>query len=88
MDAYPYAWLFFVPFIVATSFAILNLFIGIIVDSMQIAQPAEASATADGGGDDGAVLAEVRALRDEVASLRCLLEADRRARGSDGDAAG
>lgn len=35
MDLFPYAWLFFVPFIVVTSFAVLNLFIGIIVDAMQ-----------------------------------------------------
>ena len=35
MEIYPWAWLFFVPFIIITSFAVLNLFIGIIVDSMQ-----------------------------------------------------
>jgi voltage-gated sodium channel len=38
MELYPYAWLFFVPFIIITSFAVLNLFIGIIVDAMQMAQ--------------------------------------------------
>ena len=35
MKEYPLAWLFFVPFILVTTFAILNLFIGIIVDAMQ-----------------------------------------------------
>jgi len=35
MEVYPYAWVFFVPFILVTSFAIINLFIGVIVDSMQ-----------------------------------------------------
>ena len=35
MKEYPLAWLFFVPFILITTFAILNLFIGIIVDAMQ-----------------------------------------------------
>jgi len=35
MEIYPYAWVFFVPFILVTSFAIINLFIGVIVDSMQ-----------------------------------------------------
>lgn len=35
MEFYPWAWIFFVPFIIVTSFAVLNLFIGIIVDSMQ-----------------------------------------------------
>ncbi|MFM1814394.1 MAG: hypothetical protein RLZ98_1089 [Pseudomonadota bacterium] len=37
MELFPYAWLFFVPFIIVTSFAVLNLFIGIIVDAMQSA---------------------------------------------------
>ncbi len=35
MEIYPWSWLFFIPFIIVTSFAVLNLFIGIIVDSMQ-----------------------------------------------------
>ncbi len=35
METYPYAWIFFVPFILVTSFAVINLFIGVIVDSMQ-----------------------------------------------------
>ena len=35
MELFPYAWVFFVPFIVITSFAVLNLFIVIIVDAMQ-----------------------------------------------------
>ena len=34
MDVYPYAWIFFVPFILITSFAVINLFIGVIVNSM------------------------------------------------------
>ena len=35
MEEYPYAWAFFVPFILVTTFAVLKLFIGIIVDAMQ-----------------------------------------------------
>ena len=35
MDSFSWAWAFFVPFILVTSFAVLNLFIGIIVDAMQ-----------------------------------------------------
>jgi len=38
MEIFPESWLFFVPFIIVTSFAVLNLFIGIIVDAMQVAQ--------------------------------------------------
>lgn len=35
MEVFPYAWLFFVPFILVTTFATLNLLIGVIVNSMQ-----------------------------------------------------
>lgn len=35
MKIFPQSWIFFVPFIIITSFAVLNLFIGIIVDAMQ-----------------------------------------------------
>lgn len=35
MELYPYAWLFFVPFILVTTFAALNLLIGVVVNSMQ-----------------------------------------------------
>lgn len=35
METYPLAWLYFVTFILITAFTILNLFIGIIVNTMQ-----------------------------------------------------
>lgn len=38
MELFPFSWIFFIPFIIITSFAVLNLFIGIIVDAMQTAQ--------------------------------------------------
>lgn len=38
LEIFPWAGLFFIPFIIITSFAVLNLFIGIIVDAMQMAQ--------------------------------------------------
>jgi len=44
MDLFRWAWAFFLPFIIVTSFAVLNFFIGIIVDSMQTAQRLEADA--------------------------------------------
>ena len=35
MESHPFAWGFFVPFIIIATFTILNLFIGIIVSTMQ-----------------------------------------------------
>ena len=37
MDAYPLAWIYFVAFILVTALTILNLFIGLIVNTMQSA---------------------------------------------------
>ncbi len=35
MEVYPYAWAFFIPYIMIATFTMLNLFIGIIVSAMQ-----------------------------------------------------
>ncbi|MEM0909491.1 MAG: ion transporter [Pseudomonadota bacterium] len=44
MEIFPWSWVFFVPFIIITSFAVLNLFIGIIVDAMQVMHEEEEKA--------------------------------------------
>lgn len=41
MEIYPYAWGFFVPFIMVTTFAVVNLLVGLIVNSMQDAHSEE-----------------------------------------------
>lgn len=68
LDVYPWAWLFFLPFIIATSFAVLNLFIGIIVSAMQ--DQHEAVAAKEQTNEHEAVMAEIRALREEVRALK------------------
>lgn len=35
MDVHPWAWAFFIPFILVSTFTVLNLFIAIMVDAMQ-----------------------------------------------------
>jgi voltage-gated sodium channel len=35
LELFPMAWIFFIPFILITSFTVLNLFIGIMVDALQ-----------------------------------------------------
>jgi len=70
-EVYPWSWALFVPFIVVTAFAVLNLFIGVIVDAMQSQQNAEAHDEREAMSvETSAILAEVRALRVEVAALR------------------
>ncbi len=41
MEIYPHAWAFFVPFILVTTFAVVNLIVGLIVNSMQDAHGEE-----------------------------------------------
>ncbi|RMF07658.1 MAG: ion transporter [Alphaproteobacteria bacterium] len=74
MEHYPLAWAFFVPFILVTSFTVLNLFIGIIVDAMQSQHQADvelaaASESEARAADTKRILDELRALRREVAEL-------------------
>ena len=47
MEVYPYAWVFFVPFIMVTTFAVVNLLVGLIVNSMQDAHSEEADQKTD-----------------------------------------
>ncbi|GAB4346080.1 MAG: hypothetical protein Kow006_04080 [Gammaproteobacteria bacterium] len=82
MEQYPYAWLFFVPFILLATFTMLNLFIAIIVNTMQEMherqnreEQEEIAATVH--DDTHLVLAEISALRAELAELRSSLAAER-----------
>ena len=66
MEEFPYAWAFFIPFILITTFAVLNLFIAVVVNSMQEVHEAEEH----GHEERVEILTELRALRKEVAELR------------------
>ena len=52
MEVYPYAWAFFVPFIMMTTFAVVNLLVGLIVNSMQDAHGVEESEKTDAYRDE------------------------------------
>lgn len=74
MVVFPHAWAFFVPFIMITTFAIVNLFIGIIVDAMQSQHTEEQDVLEAGNMEllegEKAILSELKALRAEVRALR------------------
>jgi voltage-gated sodium channel len=77
MEVYPYAWLFFIPFILATSFTALNLFIGVVVSAMQAEIDADRERVVEEAVAKGEepLVEEVRALRAEIARLSQRLEA-------------
>lgn len=78
MEVHPYAWAFFVPFMLVTTFTVLNLFIGIVVDAMQSQHFADREAEHDedvaiaqqSHSERVEILAELKALRREVAALK------------------
>jgi voltage-gated sodium channel len=71
MDAFPWAWAFFIPFIAATTFTVLNLFIGVVVSAMQAEHDAQAADERSSLHDEQTlILEEVRALRAEVRAMR------------------
>ena len=52
MEVHPYAWAFFLPFILVTTFAVVNLLVGLVVNSMQDAHHTEDVANTDAYRDD------------------------------------
>jgi len=73
MELFPWSWLFFVPFIIITSFAVLNLFIGIIVDAMQTAHADDVGETDDFGRP--ATAQDIKALQERFDRLEARLGA-------------
>jgi voltage-gated sodium channel len=85
MEVYPYAWLFFIPFILIATFTMLNLFIGIIVSAMQSFTNEETAQTVAAVGEardhiEADLHSEMRQLRGELAELKAVL----RTRGETG----
>ncbi|GAM98434.1 voltage-gated sodium channel subunit [alpha proteobacterium U9-1i] len=82
---YPWAWAFIMGFTIIAAFAVLNLFVGVIVEAVQAAPQEElkqdladveqdvedvAQSQEDSAKVQQRILDEVRALRAEIASLR------------------
>jgi voltage-gated sodium channel len=77
MEQHPAAWAFFIPFIIVTTFTVLNLFIALIVNSMQSLQ-AETSKTlrteAVIAHDERELLLQrIDALTNEVRQVRSMI---------------
>ncbi|TLX60610.1 ion transporter [Stutzerimonas nosocomialis] len=83
MEVFPYAWVFFIPFILIATFTMLNLFIAIIVNAMQTVTEADREATQssiDAARDhiETDLHDEVRSLRGEIAELKEMLRQESR----------
>lgn len=67
--SHPGGWVFLVAFTLISAFAIINLFIGVIVDAVQ-QMPLSGAKPEDPAVLQRKLLAEVQALRAEIAALR------------------
>jgi len=79
MEKFPNAWILFVGFILITSFAVLNLFIAVIVNAMQEQHAAEVEEERQAIEDIAhkereTISAEIAALRAELSAIRRLAE--------------
>lgn len=70
-DVYPYAWLFFVPFVLISSFVILNVFIAVIVNGMGEARRMQEKKQAALAAE---MLNERESIAREIAKIRESLE--------------
>ncbi|WP_374058234.1 ion transporter [Marinitenerispora sediminis] len=79
MDEQPMAWIFFVGYILASTFIALNLFIAVAVEALEHESGEHRDHRGELGADSREVLRELRELRAEVAELRAAgLAAERR----------
>ena len=91
MERFPASWMFFVPFIIVTAFSVLNLFIGLLVNTMQSAVEEEqrdeihelqALVKSETDVVDAHVLELHKELREELKALRREIADLRQAQGS------
>ncbi|MEM7061307.1 MAG: ion transporter [Pseudomonadota bacterium] len=67
MEEFPNAWAFFVPFIMVTTFAVVNLLVGLIVNSMQDAHHEEDAAETDAYRDT--VLEKLKGIEERLDAI-------------------
>lgn len=72
MEAYSYAWAYFVPFVLISSFVMMNVVVGIVVNAIS-----EVTEVNDGDKKDesvdGDIKSEIAALREHLSSLEEML---------------
>ena len=67
MEVYPYAWIFFILFILTATFTVLNLFVAVIVNSLNAIHGQDESSK---GNDMQTMRNELELMRREVSELR------------------
>jgi voltage-gated sodium channel len=79
MQTHPWAWAFFIPFILVSTFTVLNLFIAIMVDAMQSIEEqqlarTEAHLNTARRADQQQLHADLAALSEQMAQMQQRLQ--------------
>jgi len=79
MEVYPNAWIFFITFILIATFTMLNLFIAVIVNAVQMEQHGEIEVsqqvvTTRLDEDTQMLYSEINSLRSEIQDIKALLQ--------------
>jgi len=79
METYPFAWIAFVPFILITSFAVINLFIAVIVNAMTEKSQADSAALREeihtvSEAEISVLVKRMDALQAEMKDIKTMLE--------------
>ncbi|SEQ40964.1 ion transporter [Piscibacillus halophilus] len=69
MEDAPYSWIYFVTFILAGSFVVLNLFVGVIVNNFEKVEKIE-----NGDDDEEKLKEEISHLRQEIRELKEMIK--------------
>jgi len=72
LEAYPFAWIFFVIFILVTTFTMLNLFIAVIVNATQAEHDLENAKLVE--DQHAQTRQQIQALATEISSLKAMIE--------------
>ena len=77
MEVFPYAWAYFVPFVLLSSFVVMNVVVGIVVNAISEvtaennAENAEEKAEAPASNEE--LIKEIRSLKDQLNRLESSL---------------
>ncbi len=79
MERFPGAWMVFVPFIMITSFAVINLFIAVIVNAMTEQSRADSATLRDelqavGEVEASALMARMEVLQEQLDEIKSMLK--------------
>ena len=79
MEHHPYGWTYLFTFIIVTTFMVLNLFIGVVVNAMQSeTEKVEEAERVIVHEEAAPILAEVKGMRQELAALRAEMAGHRK----------